>query len=259
MLIVQLSDLHIVPEGQMLYGLVDTAAALKRAVQRIGQLMCPPDCVLITGDLVNRGRIEEYAYLRTLLAPLPCPYYFTLGNHDHLQALQAVFPEYTQSNEVIENFPLRIILLDSHIVNQEMGQFDEARLAWLDAQLAQHSQPTLIAFHHPPFATGMSFMDEIGLQQPELLAQVVARHTQIVGIVCGHAHRAIYTTFGGKPCLVAPSPAHQIVLDLGKPPVKKSLGYALDPAGFFVHQWEKEAPLVTHYVTTDAGQEYFYD
>lgn len=258
MLIVQLSDLHIVPEGQTLYGLVDTAAALKKAIDRINQLACPPDAVVITGDLVNRGEIKEYEHLKRLLVPLRCPYYFVLGNHDDSQTLQTVFPEQVAGNAVITLPERCLICLDTHVVNQDSGQCDPATLDWLTQQLAQHPEPTLIALHHPPFATGIQLMDQIGLRSSEGLEKIIAQHDQIVALVCGHVHRAVYTTFGGKPCLIAPSPAHQIFLDLGNPSVKNTLGYTLDPAGFFVHMWHKDRPLVSHYVTTEVGASYFY-
>lgn len=258
MLIVQLSDLHIVPEGQTLYGLVDTAAALKKAIDRINQLACPPDAVLITGDLVNRGQLEEYIHLRQLLAPLCCPYYFVLGNHDDQTALKTVFPAQAAGNAVITFDDLCLILLDTHLVNQDSGQCSPETLEWLAIQLAQQHKPTLLALHHPPFATGIQLMDQIGLHAPERLEQMVAHSDQIIGLLCGHVHRAVYTTFGGKPCLIAPSPAHQIFLDLGHPSIKNTLGYTLDPAGFFVHVWQKGSPLVSHYVTTEAGSSYFY-
>ena len=38
-----------------------------------------PDAILITGDISNAVRIE---YHLGLLATLPCPIYFVLGNHD---------------------------------------------------------------------------------------------------------------------------------------------------------------------------------
>ena len=53
MLIAQLSDPHYVPADVRLFGRLDTAACLARAVAHVNALA--PDVVLITGDLTNDG------------------------------------------------------------------------------------------------------------------------------------------------------------------------------------------------------------
>ncbi len=68
MLIAQISDLHIKPEGRLAYRRVDTALLLGRAVEHLCRLDPAPDVVLATGDLVDAGLEEEYRRLRGLLA-----------------------------------------------------------------------------------------------------------------------------------------------------------------------------------------------
>jgi len=51
--LVQLSDLHIKAPGLLAYGRVDTAAALKRAVESVNRLSQAPDAVVVTGDLTD--------------------------------------------------------------------------------------------------------------------------------------------------------------------------------------------------------------
>src|SRR5262249_22703251 len=93
MLIAQSSDLHIMPEGRLMSGRVDTTPFLERAVAHILSLDPRPDLVLVTGDLVDAGRPDEYARLRSILKPLPIPLYVVPGNHDAREALRAAFPE----------------------------------------------------------------------------------------------------------------------------------------------------------------------
>jgi 3',5'-cyclic AMP phosphodiesterase CpdA len=54
-LIAQITDTHIKPEGSLAYGHVDTSAFLARAVDHILHLDPRPDVVLGTGDLVDGG------------------------------------------------------------------------------------------------------------------------------------------------------------------------------------------------------------
>src|SRR5688572_26915768 len=93
MLIAQLSDPHIRSPGQLLYDRIDTAGYLERAVAHVLRLDPLPDIVIITGDLVDGGKADEYALLRSLLAPLPMPLYVIPGNHDARGPLRAAFAE----------------------------------------------------------------------------------------------------------------------------------------------------------------------
>jgi 3',5'-cyclic-AMP phosphodiesterase len=60
MLLCQISDMHIVPEGMLAYGRVDTAAMLERCVRKILALPRQPDAVVATGDLTDHGSADEY-------------------------------------------------------------------------------------------------------------------------------------------------------------------------------------------------------
>src|SRR5438874_2027771 len=88
MLIAQITDTHIKPEGVLAYERVDTAGFLARAVDHILHLDPRPDVVLATGDLVDGGTAEEYQRLRRLLAPLPMPVYVIPGNHDDREVMR---------------------------------------------------------------------------------------------------------------------------------------------------------------------------
>lgn len=95
MILCQISDLHIKAHGKKSYRVVDTAESLRRCIAQVNTLPQRPDLVVFTGDLVDFGHPDEYAMLRTLLAPLQMPYYLLPGNHDERQALRAAFPEHT--------------------------------------------------------------------------------------------------------------------------------------------------------------------
>ena len=55
MLIVQLSDLHLLPEGELWRGNIDTGRMAADAITRISTLTPTPELVILTGDLANRG------------------------------------------------------------------------------------------------------------------------------------------------------------------------------------------------------------
>src|ERR1700712_5810464 len=90
--IAQISDPHIKPPGSLAYGRVDTARALERCVAALNEFQPSPDFVVISGDLADTPTVEEYNYLKGLLAPLKLPYAGIPGNHDSRELMRAALP-----------------------------------------------------------------------------------------------------------------------------------------------------------------------
>ncbi len=251
MLIVQITDTHITVPGQLAYGAVDTAQCLARAVAELESLSPAPDVAIVTGDLVDLGTAEEYAYLRTLLAPLSMPLIAVPGNHDSREPMREAFasdgylPRDGFLHFAIEDWPLRIVGLDSLVPGEVGGALCEERLSWLERTLAAgRDRPSLLLVHHPPFATGIAHLDRMGLGQGVTgLADIVRRNPQIQRILSGHVHRAIDCRFAGTIAGTAPSTAHQAVLNLA---AEASLSFALEPPGYQLHRWSEDGGLVTH-------------
>jgi 3',5'-cyclic AMP phosphodiesterase CpdA len=251
MIICQISDMHLMTGGRLAYGVVDTAAYLKRCIAHILTLRQCPDAVIMTGDLVDSGKPEEYALLRELIAPLAMPVYLIPGNHDERDSLRTSFPDHAYLNQfppfiqyAIEDHPLRIVAIDTVVPREDCGELCERRLAWLARTLAaQPKKPTLLLMHHPPFTTRIGFMDEMGLADPSALARIVERHPQVERVLCGHLHRPIQARFAGTLACTAPGTAHQITLDLARDAPGT---FTLEPPAYFVHAWSAETGVVTH-------------
>jgi 3',5'-cyclic AMP phosphodiesterase CpdA len=263
MLIAHITDTHITAPGTLLMGIVDTAAALARAVAAISELEPAPDVTVLTGDLVETGAPEEYAQLRALLAPLRMPVFVIPGNHDAREPMRQAFigdgylPQQGFLNYVVENYPLRIVALDTLVPGEGGGALCADRLHWVERILsAAPDLPTLILMHHPPFSTGIRRMDQAGLHGINGLAEIVRRRPQVERILCGHLHRPIEARFAGTVAGTAPSTAHQIVLDL-RP--ESRLSFVLEPPGYQLHYWREGIGLVTHTAAIGDWQgPYFY-
>lgn len=255
MLIAQLTDLHVTADGTLAYDdHVDTNAMAARAIARINALTPQPDLVIVTGDVTDHGRPEEYAVARALLDRLHAPVTVMIGNHDEREAFRAGMGGYGSLPDtgfiqfVRETRPVRIVACDSTAAGAHHGDFCAARAAWLDVQLAAAPDvPTIVALHHPPFNTGIAWMDGEGAGWAAPLLPVLARHPQVVRVICGHLHRPIVSEVGGRIVTVAPSTAHQVALDLR--PVVNFLDdlpeFEMEPAGFALHAWDGER-LRTH-------------
>jgi len=252
MLICQISDLHVRAGRSLAYGRVDTATCLERCVESIRRLHPQPDLVIATGDLVDDGTPADYALLAELLAPIGLPVYLLPGNHDERNALRAAFPDHHYLNQwaafvqyAIDDWPLRLVALDTVIPMQGGGRLCNERLDWLDRALAlEPEKPTLVMMHHPPFSTGIGKMDRIGLEDPAPFAAVLGRHRQVERVVCGHLHRTILQRFAGTVATTCPSPAHAVTLEIG---ADRGDRFSLEPGGYQLHWWNGSA-LVTHAV-----------
>ncbi len=249
MLIAQLTDLHVRPVGRAASRVVETTMLAERAFRAVMARPPLPDAVLLTGDLTEAGLAEEYKVLAALLArTLPLPVFTIPGNHDQRAPMLANLPGVRQEDGfvqyVVEEFPVRLVMLDTLVPGAGHGELCERRLAWLDRTLAAAPRkPTLIAMHHPPFLCGIVHMDKIALRGREAFAQVLARHQQVGRIVCGHVHRPVTARVGDAVASIAPSVAQQIELDL-RPDAPSA--FVLEPPAYQLHHWSAEHGFVTH-------------
>jgi 3',5'-cyclic AMP phosphodiesterase CpdA len=251
MLIAQITDTHISTPDSRNDRHFRTPEHLERAVAHLNRLDPRPDVVLATGDLVERGEAQEYARLRSILDRLTMPVYVVPGNHDSREQLARAFADrgYLPAQDflqyTVEEWPVRLIGLDTHVPGEPGGRLCAERLGWLDARLAEApGRPTLIFMHHPPFVTGMQVMDAMGLEGSPALAEVIGRHPQVERVVCGHVHRAMTRRFAGTVASTSPATAHQLALVLSP---AQHLAVVMEPPACALHLWlGPEAGLVSH-------------
>src|SRR5262249_57465992 len=71
-------------------------------------------------------------------------------------------PEFVQF--VVDDYPVRLIGLDTVVPGKGEGALCARRLAFLERALArEREKPTVIFMHHPPFDCGIVHMDRIRL------------------------------------------------------------------------------------------------
>jgi 3',5'-cyclic AMP phosphodiesterase CpdA len=248
MLLAQISDFHLKPNGALAYGAADTAGALEKVVAHINQMNPLPDLVIATGDLADGGSPESYRLAYELLAPLKPPLYIVPGNHDQKDNLAAAFPDHKYLWQriqgrngsyicyVLENFPIRLIGLDTVTPGEHGGGLGPIRLDWLNRKLEEKpATPTLIFMHHPPFASGIAHMDIEPFNERQKFRELIEKHSQVERIACGHIHRPISCRFAGTVATVCPGVGMQIVLDFR---TDAPSGFTMEPAAMLIHRWE---------------------
>jgi 3',5'-cyclic AMP phosphodiesterase CpdA len=178
-----------------------------------------------------------------------------MGNHDSRGPFFSLFPQVPEASGfvqyAIEDHPLRVLMLDTLEVGRHGGGFCESRAAWLEERLSeQPERPTLLALHHPPLPTGLSWMTENpNSLWVERLRGIVAAHGNIVGMIAGHLHRPVVTLWAGKTLVVCPSTSPQVALDLDTIDPEQPDGRPMivaAPPGFALHFWNGKE-FITHF------------
>ncbi len=256
MLLAQLTDTHVVdPDGDNDL-LVDNNRRLELAVERLNAETVRPEVILATGDLTDNGTAVEMDILAGLLAPLQAPLLPLPGNHDARETFRQTFdmPWATTDSHlswVTDVGDLHIIGLDTLLPGTHGGMFDPERQRWLTEALDESgTKPTVIAMHHPPFLSGIHWMDSMRLNGMEIFAEIVARRSNVIRILCGHLHRPLAATIGGVTTTVGISTIHHVELDLDP---AAPIEIIRDPAGYQLHNYVDDV-WVSHIRYIDTGE-----
>lgn len=253
MLIAQITDCHVVEPGELVADRVDSGQTLARTIRQINELPTPPDLVVASGDLVNDGRPAQYDRFQELVAELSAPLVPMPGNHDDRTELRARFADVlppgdagTTIDHVLDVGPLRLVFVDTLVPGRIGGAIREAQVAWLDGVLDEApDRPTIVFQHHPPFATGIGFMDREAFAGAAGYETMLAGHAQVELVSCGHLHRSIVRRFANTVACTWPSTCAQLDLGLGDAPIR----YTDEPAAFALHVHDDTHGVRSHLQT----------
>ena len=237
-ILAQISDTHIRAD--------DDGAAVRQLTRALRQAReYKANVILISGDLANDERADEYALFAKAVSDAPAPVYVLPGNHDDRARIRTALPSHKYLpasgplSFVIEDFPVRIVCVDQIVPGETHGLFTDDQAHWLDRTLAQRPErPTVVALHHPPFPTHDVLFDTIGLQNAERFVSVVRHHPQVARVICGHHHRMAVGQVAHAPVIVAPSTswAYGLALHDGQDIAPKTA----EQTGWLLHGWSAE-------------------
>lgn len=240
----QISDTHVrADDGGR------AAAQLTRAMAQAKDYGA--DIILLTGDLVNDAREDEYAALAEAITDPPAPLYLMPGNHDDRGLIRRYFPQHRYLppegalHFAIENYAVRVVALDDIVPGETHGLLRRSGAEWLESVLsAEHGKPTLVALHHPPFLTHDLLFDKIGLLDAEEFATVIARHRQVLRVIAGHHHRIVMGQAAHAPVIVAPSSSwtYGLAMNEGQQIAPKTA----EPPGWMLHAWTDAGGFASH-------------
>ena len=249
-IVAQLSDLHVMAPGARLDGVLDTNASARAAVAAVNAFEPAVAVVAVTGDVTEDGGADAYAEARRILDELRMPYWSIPGNHDRRAAFVDAFAGRCREHDgrvsyTVDDAALRLVALDSLVEGEEHGELGAAQLAWLDDELsAAPDRPTMVLVHHPPFDTGVWWMDTARLADADAFGRVVAAHPNVVHVACGHVHRPVHRAWCGTAVSIAPSTAYAVGLELGHEARPTAV---LGPPALHLHAFDGTS-VVTHLV-----------
>jgi 3',5'-cyclic AMP phosphodiesterase CpdA len=138
----------------------------------------------------------------------------------HLEGLEKDEAGYVQG--VVRTSAGAFIFLDTqsgpHDSPEQHGILCDRRLRWLEERLEENAgRPVYLFMHHPPFASGMTFMDRTRLRNDQDLARLLEGR-QIMHLFLGHLHRPVSGSWRGVPFSVQASTCFQVALEMGSRP-----------------------------------------
>lgn len=211
MIIAHISDTHIA---------LDTPDADRRirdfenTIVDINALDPAPDVIVHSGDIVHNGRPDEYAKAASILKRARAPVYLLPGNKDNRENLRTAFsgqgylaPDAPFIDYAIEDYPVRLIALDTLSASSNKGEFGPDRLDRMNKLIgADTKKPIAVFTHHPPFEVLVG-PDRINFVTPEAMSELRAALQQsgrVAAVFSGHVHRATSGHVGKIPATVVP-------------------------------------------------------
>jgi 3',5'-cyclic AMP phosphodiesterase CpdA len=220
----QLTDLHVVPDADLVSGVLDTRMLVSSAVDTLLERMSaldPIDAVLVSGDISDDGSAESYEIARSQLDRLGLPLLVVPGNHDRREPMRTAFSD-------LATMPARglidwvttvgdttVIGLDTLVEGQGGGELRESSLTLLAQTLPSlaSERSVIVMMHHPPMRTGIQFMDAIGLGNLSALEQSLTAAPKDTLILSGHVHGVHHGRIAGCSIITAPSTCSYFALN----------------------------------------------
>jgi len=212
MIIAQISDTHITlvtPDADR------RMRDFARTVADINALDPAPDVIIHTGDIVHRGRAEEYAAAGEILATARAPVYVLAGNKDDRVNLHEAFarsgylerePDFI--DYAVDDYPVRLIALDTLSSRSDKGDFCRKRVKRLiDLIDADTSKPIAVFTHHPPF-DATEAPEPLQFETRDMmtrLRQALQHSGRVIAVFSGHVHRTAAGNVAGIPATAMPS------------------------------------------------------
>lgn len=209
--ILQISDLHLLPEaGATMLG-IDTEHYFHRVLDQAFASGADIDMMLLTGDLAQHPALASYQRLAEKLQNYATPCMCLPGNHDDDALMrQALNTALVGCGKQMLLGNWQVVALNSQVPGQPGGRLDAEELRFLEDCLRAYPQrQALIAVHHPCQPIDSPWLDTMRIENGEEFLALLRHYPAVKAVVCGHAHQEIDQQAGPIRLLGAPSTCFQ--------------------------------------------------
>lgn len=244
MIIAQISDIHAAPDNNNLLRFEDALTWLD---------LLQPDCLVITGDLIDDDWFKGHELISARLNERSYPSFILPGNSDNNEKMRACFGDSFWADARSEGKlhfaadigEIRLIGLDTTVAGTAAGSMD-GNFVWLEKALSAQGPATSVLFlHHHVFQSGIPSMDNIMCRETPALAEFLRNTPRPpVAIATGHVHRPVAGQLAGIPAYICGSicPANPVWFG------SETIPPANDPPSLMIHRFA-EGALVSHHVS----------
>ena len=209
--ILQISDLHILPESHNTLLGVNTEYYFNTVLDLAFKNHQAFDLILVTGDIAQDPCVKSYQRILARLAQTQIPCLCLPGNHDDLSLMQQVFnSEQVNCQKQLLLQDWQIINLNSQIIGESGGYLDDNEINFLTDCLKQYpNQHALVAVHHHCIPTQSTWLDTMIIKNSPALLAIATQFPQLKLVVSGHIHQEMDITAGNIRILGTPSTCFQ--------------------------------------------------
>lgn len=219
--VTQLSDTHFSTPGNRSHGGFgyDTGVAFATVLEHGFADGAGPDLVVVTGDVADHGRPDEYEVAIEALSRIDAPVNVLPGNHDFDLPLRVSVPRPGLTMDRSHRLgPWLFLYLDSNAGGRELdatgrlvdlddrieatAALGERETAWIGEMIAaSDAEHVFLWLHHPPGTPG-------GYGSRPLDAEVeavIGANPTIRGLAAGHIHSDPVLSIADRPVFVCPA------------------------------------------------------
>jgi Icc protein len=211
MRIAHISDFHLPTKKDSRANGVLPHANLDLAVETLKAQNPKPNLIMLGGDLLEDGEKGSYQVVAEKFKDFEAPVHTVLGNHDHLKSFKksslARNKDHDRAYYSFDHNKVHVVVLYSVCPKKQHGRLDEEQLLWLSVNLYENrGKPVVIFLHHPPFDSGVAWLDKIKLLNDEEFWNIVPPYSKnILGVFASHFHIQLFCKVKGV--LSATNPA----------------------------------------------------
>ena len=192
---IHLTDIHLpANETDILYG-INIHSVVYQIAEKISQIK-DVDCIIITGDIANKGDYNSYIALDDAVKDIDVPIFWVQGNHDFSEVMLQVSSKVKiKSDKSFSIKNTKFILLQSVMrdeddlsQNKGRGFLFNYEMNFLERELEENNFDNyVIALHHPPVLSNY-WTDRRILDNRLEFISLIEKFPKVKVVLYGHQH-----------------------------------------------------------------------